>query len=283
MIWVVGAVAIDLIAVREKFLDGTSNPSDIRLGLGGVGYRVFSNLEAPRRFITALAGDPISRWAREALEADGDAIVQSVTERDARPPLYLALMESGSLKVAASDFRIMERALDPSWVAERIGSLAQTDFLLLDANLSQFLLADLLGRYAASTRVVFEPVSVEKAARHAAGLRGLHLATPTPEELAALLGRADGDPRDGEVFAFMDERRVANILVTRGREGASLYSGGARQDFAPGRVVDAPDTTGAGDLLDAALLSTLHRGVPMAEAVRAAMTAVEARLAEGER
>ena len=54
MIWVVGAVAIDMVAVREKFLDGTSNPSDIRLGLGGVGYRIFSNLETPRRFIQAL-------------------------------------------------------------------------------------------------------------------------------------------------------------------------------------------------------------------------------------
>ncbi len=113
MIWVVGAVAIDMVAVREKFLDGTSNPSDIRLGLGGVGYRIFSNLGTPRRFITALASDPISRWAKEALEADGDVAIQEVKGRDARPPLYLALMESGSLKVAASDFRIVEQALTP--------------------------------------------------------------------------------------------------------------------------------------------------------------------------
>ncbi len=44
MVTVVGAVAIDMIAVRERFLEGTSNPSDIRLGLGGVGWRSFSNL-----------------------------------------------------------------------------------------------------------------------------------------------------------------------------------------------------------------------------------------------
>ncbi|HUJ76496.1 MAG TPA: hypothetical protein VL359_16665, partial [bacterium] len=59
MVSVVGALAIDLVAVRERFLDGTSNPSDIRMGLGGVGYRVFSNLEVPRQFITALGSDPI--------------------------------------------------------------------------------------------------------------------------------------------------------------------------------------------------------------------------------
>ena len=118
---VVGAVAMDMIAVRERFLDGTSNPSDIRLGLGGVGYRVFSNLGAPRRFITALADDPISRWAREALEADGDTAIQVVKSKDARPPLYLALMESGSLKVAASDFRIVEQSLPAQFVAQSIG------------------------------------------------------------------------------------------------------------------------------------------------------------------
>jgi len=61
MVFVVGAVAIDMVAVRERFLDGTSNPSDIRMGLGGVGYRVFSNLDCPRRFITALAADPVSQ------------------------------------------------------------------------------------------------------------------------------------------------------------------------------------------------------------------------------
>ncbi len=116
MIQVVGAVGIDLIAMREVFLDGTSNPSDIRMGLGGVGYRIFSNLEGPKRFITALAADPISRWAREALEADGSVIIQSVTDKEARPPLYLALMESGSLKVAASDFRIIEQALSADFV-----------------------------------------------------------------------------------------------------------------------------------------------------------------------
>ena len=86
MIVVVGAVSIDLIAVREKFLDGTSNPSDIRLGLGGVGWRIFSDLEAPRRFVTALARDPISRYARDALgQRAGSPSRRSPTGTRGRP------------------------------------------------------------------------------------------------------------------------------------------------------------------------------------------------------
>ena len=283
MIVVVGAVSIDLIAVREKFLDGTSNPSDIRLGLGGVGWRVFSSLDAPRRFITALARDPISLYARQAMRELGGIAIQEISDREARPPLYLALMESGSLKVAASDFRIIERSLDLGFVRRHAGRLSREDFLVLDANLSQTLVASLVDLYAGATRVVFEPVSVEKAARHAASLRDIFLMTPTVEEVDAVA------PGGGAaVVRFMRERRIANIVVTRGKEGLSLYDNsgaadGGRVDHAPIRVADTGDTTGAGDLLLASLLSRLHAGAPMGKAVRAAMDTVEDCLQEGSR
>jgi sugar/nucleoside kinase (ribokinase family) len=273
MIWVVGAVAIDLVAMRERFLEGTSNPSDIRLGLGGVGYRIFSNLDAPRRLITALGGDPISRWAREILDADGDAVIQEATGRDAGPPLYLALMESGSLKVAASDFRIVEQSLSEDFVQREVGDPGPHDFLVLDANLSPGLLAALAARYAGKTRVVVETVSVEKARRHAASLRGLFLLTPTAEEMDAIAG--------DDVPGFRLHRGIAHVLVTRGPQGATLYSAGFTRDFPPTEVIESPDTTGAGDLLLASLLSRLHAGEQMIDAVRDSMTAVEARLKRG--
>jgi sugar/nucleoside kinase (ribokinase family) len=273
MIHVVGAVGIDLIAMREVFLDGTSNPSDIRMGLGGVGYRIWSNLEGPKRFITALAADPISRWAREALEADGSVIIQGVTDKEAGPPLYLALMESGSLKVAASDFRIVEQALSADFVERSLGEPGPADFLILDANLSATLLARLVDRYGRATRLVVEPVSVEKAARHAASLHDLFLLTPTEEEMDALGIR--------DIPRFMRDRRIATIVVTRGEKGLSLYTAGApSENLGAGRRVEARDTTGAGDLLLAALVSELHKGVEMRAAVRRAMSAVEDRLSK---
>ena len=274
MVFVVGAVAIDLVAVREKFLDGTSNPSDIRVGLGGVGYRIFSNLDAPRKFITALAGDPISRWAREALEADGGVAVQQVKDKDAGPPLYLALMESGSLKVAASDFRIVEQSLSVPFALREIGEPGPGDFLILDANLSSAVLGELVATYAERTRVVFEPVSVEKSARHAASLRGLFLLTPTQEEMDSLAG--------GHYQEYRRARGISNVLITRGRGGADLYDDQGQEHFLPERVAETPDTTGAGDLLLASLVSYLHEGQHMRRAVRSAMRKVEAKLMTGD-
>lgn len=270
---VVGALAIDLIAVRQRFLDGTSNPSDIRMGLGGVGYRVFSNLEVPRRFITALGVDPISRWAREALEDDGDVAIQQVATGEAGPPLYLALMESGNLKVAASDFRIVEESLSPAFVDAHVGEPGPSDYLVLDANLAPALMERLLRRHALRTHVVFEPVSVEKARRHAAILRGLSLMTPTTEEMEALC--------PGDVATFMHERQIEAVLVTRGEKGATLHTGGRRVEMPPATVVHARDTTGAGDLLLAFLLSRLHEGAAIEAAASSAMRSVEARLQGG--
>ncbi len=270
MVFVVGAVAIDVVAIRERFLDGTSNPSDIRMGLGGVGYRIFSNLECPRRFITALAGDPISRWARETLEADGDVAIQVEKGRDSGPPLYLALMESGSLKVGASDFRIVEQGLTEEFVARAVGNPGPADFLVLDSNLSAGLFARLVDRYAGRTRVVVEPVSVEKARRHLASLRGLYLMTPTGEELDAVC------PSD--VPSFMRERSIEAVLLTRGEAGCRLYQGGTVSELPPRVVVQARDTTGAGDQLLALVLSSLHAGASLPDAVRAAMDGVEQRL-----
>jgi len=273
MVFVVGAVAIDLVAVREKFLDGTSNPSDIRLGLGGVGYRIFSGLTTPRKFITALAGDPISRWARQALEADGGTAIQVVRDKDARPPLYLALMESGSLKVGASDFRILEQSLSLPFALREVGEPEPSDFLVLDANLSVPVLAGLTEEFAPRTHVVFEPVSVEKAARHIPSLRGMFLLTPTVEELESLCGAS--------VRQFMKDRAIRNVIVKKGREGVTLFDEEGQMDFAPAEVVEAPDTNGAGDLLVASLVSALHEGEPLRVAVRAAMTVVEQRLKSG--
>jgi pseudouridine kinase len=274
MIWVVGAVAVDMVAMRERFLDGTSNPSDIRFGIGGVGYRIFSNLETPRQFITALADDPISRWVRDALQEDGDVSIQRVTSKDARPPLYLALMESGSLKVAASDFRVVEQSLSRDFVASSIGEPGPDDFIVLDANISAGLLSWIAARYARRTRLVVEPVSVEKAARHADSLHDVYLLTPTTEEMDSLCR--------GDILGWMAARRITAVLLTRGAEGTSLYTDGTRTDFPPQTVVTARDTTGAGDLLLSSLLGRLHGGESWPDAVRGAMRAVEARLQKGE-
>jgi sugar/nucleoside kinase (ribokinase family) len=280
MVWVVGAVCVDVVASRESFLEGTSNPSRVTVSLGGVGYRIFSRLAVKKRFITAVGSDSLSAYALGVLEAGGGAAVRVV---EAGPPVYVALMEAGRLRIGASDVEAVERGLDLPWVMEQLRGASEGDVLALDGNLSAGLLAGLVSRFAPRLRVVFEPVSVEKARRHRASLGGCWLATPTDEEARALSGDDGPGPlADADALSYIEEAGVRHMLVTRGPRGCLLYSAGRREAFAPERVLPAADTTGAGDLLAARLLDALERGTGMAAAVREGMRAVERGLAEAQ-
>lgn len=68
MIWIAGAACVDIVARRGSFVPGTSNPSRIGVMLGGVGCRVYRDLRAPARFLTALGDDPLSGIAARASE-----------------------------------------------------------------------------------------------------------------------------------------------------------------------------------------------------------------------
>ena len=293
MIVIVGAAAVDLVAARaESYRAGTSNPARIRVAPGGVGARLFRALRGPRRLVTALGGDPLSDWLAAELgkgDREAEARVQRVAGLPA--PVYLALMEAGRLHCGASDMRAVEEGLTEAFVGEALAGLAGDDLLVLEANLAAPLAAGLIGRYAGKARLAFETVSEEKAARHAAALRGLFLLSTNEEEAAVLVGgppvagpavsASPGVLEDPALLRFQAERRIELLLVTRGARGASLYRGGRRRDFPPQRVVAAEDTTGAGDRLLAGLLAGLAAGREPEDALPAAMRGVEQALAEG--
>lgn len=276
MILVVGAAAVDLVAVRDAFLPGTSNPASIRLSAGGVGYNIFRHLRTPARLLTAVGRDPLSDWLAERI--GGDARVRINRIEGEAPPLYAAFMEKGRLLVGASDLRAAAEGIDEAFVAQDAEALGPDDFLVMDANLDPAVTKALCRRHGARTRVVFEPVSREKAALHAAGLSGLFLATPTEGEAAAL---GEGGPE-----GYMMARDVAHLVVKRGPGGLVHYRLGrggevTRREYAPEAVSAAADTTGAGDRLLAGILDALQEGRPMESALRSAMSAVERCLERG--
>jgi len=279
MICVVGALALDVIARRDRFLAGTSNPASIRFAAGGVGYRIWRRLPPPKSFITAVGGDPAGKWLLAELRAQGERPRALLLERypTAR---YCALMESGRLLFGAADMEVIERGLTWKRLAPRFPRLAAQNLLVLEANLAPSMVGTLIRRCAKRTRIVFESVSVEKLMRHADHLRDLYLLSVNEDELAALRGRVGAERR------FLIERGIGNLLVTRGPRGARLHSrtddGKLRvTSLPPARVIRTQDTTGAGDRLLAALLSRVIGGASPETALPEAMREVEAALEEG--
>jgi sugar/nucleoside kinase (ribokinase family) len=300
VIVVVGAAAVDVLASRGRFLAGTSNPAAIRWTAGGVGYRIWRRLPAPRLLLSAVGEDPAGRWLEQAIGADASRgpgrgrgrrrpLSRAVLLRQPRraTACYCALMQSGRLLYGAADMTVIERGLILPRLAPHLPSLGAEDLLVLEANLAPGLVRALLARFGGRTRVVFEGVSVEKLLRHEPGLRELYLLSVNREEAAAVRARlAPGSSRQGWIAPFLRGRRIGHLLIHGGSREVRLHSlepeGRIRSErFAPARVVRAADSTGAGDRLLAAVLARAAGGASLTQAVPAAMREVEKALEEG--
>jgi ribokinase len=91
---------------------------------------------------------------------------------------------------------------------------------------------------------------------------------PNAGEACELAGVAD--PVDA---ARALSRRAATVVMTRGRDGALIASGGEVVAEVPSRVVQAVDTTGAGDTFTGVLVARLAAGDALEAAARAGAVA----------
>lgn len=290
MVYVIGAIAIDLIAVKKHFIAGTSNPARIRYSPGGVGYRIFHSLQTEKCFITALGSDPFSGWLKHLLSAERE--VKILKSKAYNSACYLALMESGRLKYGAADMRVIEEGLTFDFVVSALQQIKLKDFLVLEANLAPKLVAEIVEYYSDKCCLIFESVSWEKVLRHGSNLKDLYLLAANREEITFLLSEGKTDTgkevsrseaclADELIFSFLAQRKIKNILITSGSSGVSLYKSNQRLDYPPQIIVEISDTTGAGDRFLSILLSGLDRGSRLESEVPVAMRKVEKALEEG--
>ncbi|MBA7484000.1 Pseudouridine kinase [subsurface metagenome] len=304
MICIVGALAVDLLVSRERFVKGTSNPSSIRLAPGGVGYRIYSHLQSPKMLFTALGSDVFGKWLIENIGQP--QWVNPIFLDQYSTSCYCALMQSGELFYGAADMAVIEEGLSWPRLRARLPELGEKDFLVLEANLSPDLVRSLLHQFGRKTRVVFESVSVEKLLRHADVLKNLYLIAGNEEEFKALgkifttegndnkidVPARPGFQSDCWVQAFLEERKIEQLLVTRGRRGVRLYQRDPRTTagrgksqgpliISPNRVIETVDTTGAGDRLLSVFLETADREAAAGDVLKQAVESVERAIEEG--
>lgn len=307
MICIVGALAVDLLIHKERFLKATSNPASMRFQPGGVGYRIYSHLECPKMLFTALGSDVFGRWLIEKMNQP--QWVNPIFLDQFPTACYCALMQSGELLYGAADMAVIEEGLSWARLRARLPELGATDYLVLEANLAPELVRSLIRHAGTKTRVVFESVSVEKLLRHAENLKNLHLLSGNEKEARALgewfapenRTSANRTSRsDRWVQDFLEQRCIEQLLVTRGRRGVRLYqrksgfgagdgggpgdrgAGDPRPiDIQPGRLIETADTTGAGDALISAYLEALDPDTDAAQALQRAVRSVEKSIEEG--
>ncbi|NTY01088.1 carbohydrate kinase [Deinococcus sp. JMULE3] len=274
---VVGGANVDVKArTIQTAVPGTSNPGVSAQAPGGVARNVAENLArlgVPASLLSVVGRDALGDWLLRETEAAGVDVRAVLRAPDVTTGTYTAVLDaSGELLVAVAAMAAVE-ALTPAALQERRGVLRGAAWVVADGNLPEGSLSHLLSLAAeAGVPVVFEPVSVPKAARLRSSLAaGLvpQVVTPNVPELGALLGR-DVPDEPGVLrgaAAELHAQGVRLVWVRRGAAGSLLSTPEGVTELAA-LPAEVRDVTGAGDAMLAAFLAALASGLPPAEAAR---------------
>ncbi|WP_412026541.1 carbohydrate kinase [Deinococcus yunweiensis] len=274
---VVGGANVDVKArTLAAAVPGTSNPGVTAQAPGGVARNVAENLArlgVPTSLISVVGRDALGDWLLRESGAAGVDVRGVLREGSVATGTYTAVLDaSGELLVAVAAMAAVD-ALTPVALHDRRGTLRGAAWVVADGNLPEPTLAHLLTMAAEATvPVVFEPVSVPKAARLrpalAAGLVP-HTVTPNVPELAVLVGHdVPDDP--ASIRAAAQELLalgVSLVWVRRGPHGSVLCSPEGTHDL-PALPATVRDVTGAGDAMLAAFLAARLTGADAATAAR---------------
>jgi len=251
---------------------GTKNPAVARPpAFGGVARNVAENLArlGVRTALIACTGDDdAGRTLLDDCRALGIDVRGCVLSTDYPTPQYAAILDvRNDLIMGASDMRAIE-ALPPERVLHA-GDGADVAWTFADCNLSrETLAAAIAAPRAAGHRIAINTVSVAKASRLPAALRGIDLLFCNVVEAQAYLATAEADPE--RLAQALHERGAHTTVMTLGDAGAIVAG-----PFGIERIATVPqtvtDVTGAGDALIAGTLYGLLGGASSLDAVRVGM------------
>lgn len=266
---VVGGANIDLkVRTLDRAIPATSNPGVASQAPGGVGRNVAENLArlgVATTLISAVGQDDLGdALLRDTAEAGVD-VHHVLRVPGASTGTYTAVLDStGDLLVAVAAMQVID-ALDATVLRRRRAAFHGAGWVVADGNLSAESVIEVLTLASdAGARVVYEPVSVPKAAHLLAALdAGLapYAATPNLDELAALVGRPVPDTKPAIRRAALDlhERGIELVWIRRGTKG-SLLSTPQQMHTLASLPATVADVTGAGDSMLGAFLAGLVHG-----------------------
>ena len=267
---VVGGANTDICGrPAQALVRHDSAPGQVSVRHGGVGRNIacdLARLGLRTRFLTALGDDGFGASVREGCLSCGVDMSLTRIVPGARSPVYLYLSdEKGEMDAAVSDMELMA-ALTPAYLRSRLDEIDDADAVVLDGNLPAETIAFLCEKLRAP--IVADPVSTAKATRFAPVLGRLAAIKPNLLEARALTGKQS--PED--CAEALLRSGVGSVFLSLGAKGL-LAASGEERVLLPCEKAELVSATGAGDAATAAVVWAMVRGLDLAAAARAAVTA----------
>ena len=267
---VVGGANTDICGrPAQALVRHDSAPGQVSVRHGGVGRNIacdLARLGLRTRFVTALGDDGFGASVREGCRSCGVDMSLTRIVPGARSPVYLYLSdEKGEMDAAVSDMELMA-ALTPAYLRSRLDEIDDADAVVLDGNLPAETIAFLCENLRAP--IVADPVSTAKAPRFASVLGRLAAIKPNLLEARALTGKQNPEDCADALLRL----GVGSVFLSLGAKGL-LAASGEERVLLPCERTELVSATGAGDAATAAVVWAMVRGLDLAAAARAAVTA----------
>lgn len=272
-ICVVGSINQDLVASTPRIPapGETILGSDFAQFAGGKGGNqayAAARLGAPTRMIGAVGDDNFG----EALSAGLSAVGVDVSGvRRVAEPTGIAIIahapggENSIIVIPGANSMVSRTHLD----AER-KHIREAGMIMAQLEIP-IETVEYLGSLAAEMQVPFllDPAPAVSLSREL--LRCVTWLTPNENEQQILLGAERLEPSEAARLLLL--MGVRNVALKLGPKGVYLAGADCEQGYVPGFAVQAVDTTGAGDVFNAAFAVGLTRGMPAHEAAHFACAA----------
>ncbi|MHB0877737.1 MAG: carbohydrate kinase family protein [Anaerolineae bacterium] len=275
---VVGAACVDTKGqTLAAMVPGTSNPGEIRIGVGGVGRNIAEALGRLGLQVSLISAVGDDDWGRDILRRTrrGGVDVHHVHicsgERSAA---YLAVMDDHGERLVSVDNTGILRHIDAAYLMKRQRLFSQADMVVVDGNVAEESLQALFWmaeRYG--FRTALDPASAVLAQRLQKHMSRFYLITPDVAEAEVLSGVRIQSDRDAVLAAqAMVAAGVRMAIVTMAEQGC-VYATSETSGRIPAIRSEVVDRIGAGDALAAAVVFGLVNEFPVDEAVRLGVAA----------
>ncbi len=251
---------------RQQVLGGAAN---VAANLRALGCEI--------RLLGVVGADAAGHCIRELLRQQGidDTTLLADPSRPTTEKTRLVAQQQHVLRLDQES----QVPLAPQLVTDALQHaqtlLAEVDGLVCSDYYKGVCTPDLLAPLFAMTRAAGKPIIVDPKVRDFSRYRGATVLTPNLTEVEQAIGHPVADPTALAHAAerLLQQSQAQALLVTRGKEGMSLFHPQQQPVHIPAQAREVFDVTGAGDTVIAMLSMALLCGLSLVDAARLANAA----------